>query len=120
MPSPFVWFDNLGEDRLATTRFLRNAFGWVPNDIGPMTFLTAEGQEKPFAATSETLNGIEGWVPYLEVDDLNEAVENAKKHGAEVIAENLKGPAGDASFIRDPGGAPLALWKRAQELKSSQ
>ena len=113
MPSPFVWFDNIGSDRPATTNFLKNAFGWAETDIGPLTFLTAEGQEKPFAGTTDAMEDVSGWVPYLEVDDLPAAVENARKHGAEVIAENLKGPAGDASFIRDPGGAPLALWKRA-------
>ncbi|WP_298257975.1 VOC family protein [uncultured Litoreibacter sp.] len=113
MPSPFVWFDNIGAERSATTAFLQNAFGWSSNDIGPMTFLTAEGEEKPFAATADATPQITGWVPYLEVDDLPAAVENARKHGAEIIAENLKGPAGDASFIRDPGGAPMALWKRA-------
>jgi predicted enzyme related to lactoylglutathione lyase len=113
MASPFVWFDNLGGKRSATTSFLQNAFGWAPNDIGPMTFLTADGQEQPFAATAETMDGVSGWVPYVEVDDLPAAVKNAQKHGAEIIAENVKGPAGDASFIRDPGGAPLALWKRA-------
>ena len=113
MPSPFVWFDNIGGNRTATTTFLQNAFGWADNNIGPMTFLTAEGQDMPFAATTDAVDGVSGWVPYLEVDDLSAAVENARAHGAEIIAENLKGPAGDASFIRDPGGAPLALWKRA-------
>ncbi|WP_298297265.1 VOC family protein [uncultured Litoreibacter sp.] len=113
MPSPFVWFDNVGGNRAATTDFMTNAFGWAPKDIGPMTFLTAEGESMPFAATTDAMEGVTGWVPYLEVDDLPAAVENAREHGAEIIAENLKGPAGDASFIRDPGGAPLALWKRA-------
>jgi predicted enzyme related to lactoylglutathione lyase len=113
MASPFVWFDNLGGKRSATNSFLQNAFGWAPNDIGPMTFWTAEGQEQPFAATADTMDGVSGWVPYVEVDDLPTAVRNAQEHGAEIIAENVKGPAGDASFIRDPGGAPLALWKRA-------
>lgn len=113
MPSPFVWFDNIGGNRTATSTFLQNAFGWADNNIGPMTFLTAEGQDMPFAATTDAMDGVSGWVPYLEVDDLSAAVENARAHGAEIIAENLKGPAGDASFIRDPGGAPLALWKRA-------
>lgn len=113
MPSPFVWFDNIGEDRSATTTFMEDAFGWSPNDIGPMTFMTAGGEEKPFAATTDPMPGVHGWVPYLEVDDLPAAVENAKKHGAMIVAENLKGPAGDATFIRDPGGAPMALWKRA-------
>lgn len=114
MPSPFVWFDNLGAKRAETTDFLNKAFGWAPMDIGPMTFLTAAGQEKPFAATADAMESVSGWVPYLEVDDLAEAVENARSHGAEIIAENLDGPAGVATFIRDPGGAPLALWKRAE------
>ncbi|MBT8152510.1 hypothetical protein KMP13_01075 [Epibacterium ulvae] len=113
MPSPFVWFDNFAIDRSATTEFLQRTFGWAPNDIGPMTFLTADGQDKPFAATTERMEGLSGWVPYVEVDDLPKAVEEACANGASVIAENLQGPAGDASFIRDPGGAPLALWKRA-------
>ncbi|MGB1216064.1 MAG: VOC family protein [Pikeienuella sp.] len=114
MPSPFVWFDNLSEKRDETTSFLSNAFGWAPADIGPMTFLTAEGQDKPFAATADAMKGISGWVPYLEVQDLAAAVASARRHGAEIIAEDLDGPAGVASFIRDPGGAPLALWKRAE------
>ena len=113
MPSPFVWFDNIGGNRPATTKFLTDAFGWAPNDIGPMTFMTAQGKDKPFAATADAMEGVSGWVPYLEVDDLAAATENARLHGAEIIAENVKGPAGDASFVRDPGGAPLALWKRA-------
>ncbi|MFY0680387.1 MAG: hypothetical protein JXR13_07425 [Thalassovita sp.] len=113
MPSPFVWFDNIGEKRSETTEFMTNAFGWAPKDIGPLTFLTQDGQDMPFAATADAMEGVSGWVPYIEVDDLSAAVENACKHGAEIIAENFKGPAGDASFIRDPGGAPLALWKRA-------
>ena len=113
MTLPFVWFGNIGSERKATTDFLQNAFGWIAKDIGPMTFLTAEGHEMPFSATCDAMEGAGGWVPYLEVEDLRDAVQNARKHGAEVIAENLKGPAGEASFIRDPGGAPLALWKRA-------
>lgn len=112
MPSPFVRFDNIGGNRPATTEFLKDVFGWAPNDIGPMTFLTQEGQDKPFAATADAMKGVSGWVPYVEVDDLPVAVKNARAHGAQVIAENLKGPAGDASFIRDPGGVVMALWKR--------
>ena len=113
MPSPFVWFDNIGAERSATTEFLGKAFGWQPQDIGAMTFLAEDGAEMPFAATCDAMDQISGWVPYIEVDDLPAAVLDARAHGAEVIAENVKGPAGDATFIKDPGGAPLALWKRA-------
>lgn len=114
MPSPFVWFDNMTSQRSETTQFLQDMFGWQPQDIGPMTFLTQEGAELPFAASCETFEGISGWVPYIEVEDLPAAVDAARQNGAHVIAENVKGPAGDASFIRDPGGSALALWKRGQ------
>ncbi|NIZ59521.1 hypothetical protein DL239_00865 [Sedimentitalea sp. CY04] len=111
MPSPFVWFDNIGAKRDETTDFLDKTFGWSANNIGPMTFLTDEG-ELPFAATCDGMDDVRGWVPYVEVDELAPAVAKAASNGATIIAENLTGPAGIATFLKDPGGAPLALWKR--------
>ncbi|MVO15793.1 VOC family protein [Parasedimentitalea huanghaiensis] len=116
MPSPFVWFDNIGATRDETTDFLSKTFGWSANDIGPMTFLTDEG-ELPFAATCDSMDGVSGWVPYIEVEDLEPAVANAVTNGAKIIAKNLIGPAGTATFMQDPGGAPLALWKRGEMTK---
>jgi predicted enzyme related to lactoylglutathione lyase len=116
MPSPFVWFDNIGAKREETTDFLNKTFGWSANNIGPMTFLTKEG-EMPFSATCDAMDGLSGWVPYIEVDDLASAVTNATANGATIVAENLTGPAGVATFIQDPGGAPLALWKRGEAAK---
>ncbi|WP_368188113.1 hypothetical protein [Aestuariibius sp. HNIBRBA575] len=113
MTSPFVWFDNVGPTRTETTDFLKKTFNWTTQDIGPMTFLTAQGQDQPFAATCDAMDDISGWVPYVEVNDLPAAVQNATNNGAQVLAENLVGPAGTATFIRDPGGAQLAIWKRA-------
>ena len=113
MSAPFVWFDNMGPAREDTTTFLNNVFGWAPNDIGPMTMLTPEGAQMPFGATCDSMEAMAGWVPYVEVDDLGQAVRRAREHGAEIVTEDVPGPAGIATFIRDPGGAPMALWKRA-------
>ena len=114
MPAPFVWYDNMTNKQQETTVYLQSMFGWQPKDIGSMTFLTKEGDDMPFAATCDEMDGITGWVPYFEVDDLEAATGRARDNGAVVIAENVKGPAGDASFIRDPGGSPMALWKRGE------
>jgi predicted enzyme related to lactoylglutathione lyase len=111
MTIPFAWFDNIGPNRIKTTEFLSNAFGWTPNDIGLMTFLTKR-KGLPFATTYDAMEGVSGWAPYVEVDALPEALAKAKHYGAVVIAENLQGSAGIATFIADPGGAPMALWKR--------
>ncbi len=112
MSSPFVWFDNISAERGKTTDFLSQNFGWSTQDIGPMTFLTTSG-DMPFAATCDEMPGMSGWVPYIEVQDLNLETDKARTNGAEVIAENLVGPAGTATFLRDPGGSVLAIWKRA-------
>jgi len=114
MPSPFVWFDNIGADRTASTAFLETVFGWTSQDIGPMTFLSQPDSDNPFAATADPMDQISGWVPYVEVTDLAAATSRARDAGADIVAENLKGPVGDATFLRDPGGAALALWKRAE------
>ncbi|WP_170479979.1 VOC family protein [Ruegeria arenilitoris] len=92
---------------------MQQTFGWVPDDIGKMTFLTLNGQDKPFAAITDEMESVSGWVPFLEVDGLPVAVFDAKNRGASIIAEDLQGPAGVATFILDPGGATIALWKRA-------
>ncbi len=112
MHSPFVWFDNIGSERAETTNFLAKTFGWQPQDIGPMTFLTNEG-DKPFAATCDEMPGVSGWAPYIEVENLDVETAKAVANGASIVAENLRGPAGTATFVRDPGGAVLAIWKRA-------
>lgn len=114
MPAPFVWYDNMTVKPKETTEFLTSMFGWQPKDIGAMTFLTEPDGNMPFAATCKEMEGITGWVPYIEVDDLEAATDRARENGASLIAEHVVGPAGDVSFIRDPGGSPMALWKRGQ------
>ncbi len=116
MATPFVWFDNIGSRRDETTDFLARTFGWSVNDIGAMTFLT-QGDGMPFSATCDAMDGVDGWVPYVEVDDLESEVAKARRNGADIIAENVQGPAGIATFVRDPGGAPLAIWKRGETPK---
>lgn len=111
MTSPFVWFDNISGDRTSTARFLSDTFGWQQQDIGSMT-MQVNGDNGPFAGVCDALDSVSGWVPYVEVDDLEAETRKAQSNGADVIAERLDGPAGIATFIRDPGGSVMALWKR--------
>lgn len=111
MSLPFVWFDNLNPARSETETFFEKTFGWSQQNIGPMTFQTADG-EMPFAAVCDLMEDLKGWVPYVEVDDLAAETEKAQANGATLIAAELEGPAGKATFLRDPGGSPIALWKR--------
>ncbi|WP_299683969.1 VOC family protein [uncultured Tateyamaria sp.] len=113
MTNPFVWFDNLGPASAATTEFMSTLFGWTPGDMGGMSIVTARGADRPFAAMGDTMGQVSGWVPYVEVTDLAAETQRARDAGGTVLAEDMAGPAGRATFVQDPGGAVLALWTRA-------
>ena len=67
--------------------------------------------EQPWAGIvhADTAGG--GWLPYVVVEDLDEAARKAISLGATVIAGAADGPAGTSVTIADPGGARLALFK---------
>jgi predicted enzyme related to lactoylglutathione lyase len=67
-------------------------------------------------------NGMEGgvvecdtrrplWLPYVEVADVSEATERARRLGASVPLEPREGPAGWRSVLAAPSGAEIALWQ---------
>ncbi len=69
------------------------------------------------AAACDAMPGVTGWVPYVEANDLATAVAEARSNGASILAESMEGLARVVTIVTDPGGAPLALWKRAEGVK---
>ena len=67
--------------------------------------------EQPWAGIVQADTAGGGWLPYVVVQDLDEAAERAVSLGATVIAGAADGPAGTSVTIADPGGARLALFK---------
>jgi predicted enzyme related to lactoylglutathione lyase len=70
----------------------------------------------------EVGNGVEGgvveceterplWLPYVQVADLAETTERARRLGAEVLLQPREGPAGWRSVIATPAGGEIALWQ---------
>jgi hypothetical protein len=72
-----------------------------------MTMLA--GEKGPFAGVGEE-EGMVGWIPYAQVDDVDDATKKAKALGGTVVKAKTRGPAGEFSIIRDPGGAAVALF----------
>jgi predicted enzyme related to lactoylglutathione lyase len=54
------------------------------------------------------------WLPYVEVDGIAEATEEARGLGARVLLEPREGPAGWRSVISAPEGGELALWQQKE------
>ena len=110
----FVWFHNSSENLKESTSFYEGLLGWKSSD-GPAGMKMFAGNKGPFAGAGSKDLGVTGWIPYVQVQDLKDATTKAKKLGAEVLKDTVKGPAGTFTVVRDPGGAAVALWQKAAQ-----
>jgi predicted enzyme related to lactoylglutathione lyase len=51
------------------------------------------------------------WIPYVEIRQIDEATELARRFGARVLLEPREGPAGWRSVVTVPDGGEIALWQ---------
>jgi predicted enzyme related to lactoylglutathione lyase len=51
------------------------------------------------------------WLPYVEVDRVEEVTERARRLGAEVLLEPREGPAGWRSVVSNPEAGEIAFWQ---------
>jgi predicted enzyme related to lactoylglutathione lyase len=112
MTAAFVWFHNHSENLNESKSFYEKLLGWKPSD-GPGGMAMLAGESGPFASLGTTQRGSAGWVPYVEVEDVDAATERAVTLGATILESKRRGPAGEFSVVADPGGAAVALWQKA-------
>lgn len=58
------------------------------------------------------------WLPYAEVDAIEEVTERARSLGASVILEPREGPTGWRSVISTPTGGEIGLWQAKNEVET--
>jgi predicted enzyme related to lactoylglutathione lyase len=51
------------------------------------------------------------WLPYIEVNHVEELTERARGLGAAVLLEPREGPAGWRSVVSSPAGGEIAFWQ---------
>jgi predicted enzyme related to lactoylglutathione lyase len=112
MPEAFVWFHNSSDKPNETSRFYEKLLGWKASE-GPAGVTMFAGDKGPFAGLGAKAGDDVGWLPYVQVDDVDAATQKAVKLGAALLKEKSRGPAGEFSVVRDPGGAAIALWQKA-------
>ena len=112
MTSAFVWFHNSSDKPAESSAFYEKLLGWtVSPGPGGMTMLA--GESGPFAGVAASTGNAGGWIPYAQVADVDAATMKAQRLGATLVAAKTRGPAGEFSIVRDPGGAAIALWQKA-------
>ena len=59
------------------------------------------------------------WLPYVEVDDIVETTERARRLGARLLLSPREGPAGWRSVVAVPAGGEIAFWQPKERLLAS-
>ena len=108
MAGEFVWFSLGAEDPAGAREFYASLLGWEIAEEGMVA-----GAGRPWAAIGPDGEGSRGWLPYVQVLDVDRATERALELGATVLRDRIRGPAGDYTTIADPTGAAIALWQPA-------
>lgn len=118
MANPFVHVELNTPDPDKAKAFYSKLFQWkladVPNTAVPDGSYTMieVGAGTGGGIMKQVAGGPAGWLPYVEVDDIHAATQRAESLGGKVMKDVTEvSGMGWFSFIQDPTGAVLGLWK---------
>jgi uncharacterized protein len=111
-PRPVVHLELHTGNLPAASAFYARLLGWRPERIE-----TRDGAYLALALGGSVDGGIvecgaerPTWIPYVEVDRIDEATERARSLGASVLLGPREGPAGWRSVVCAPESGEVALW----------
>ena len=118
MPNPFVHVELNTPDPEKAKSFYSQLFQWkladVPNPAVPGGSYTMieVGAGTGGGIMKQIPGGPSGWLAYVEVDDIHATTQRAESLGGKVMKDVTEVPGmGWLSFIQDPTGVILGLWK---------
>ena len=118
MPNPFVHVELNTPDPEKAKSFYSQLFQWtladVPNPAVPGGSYTMieVGAGTGGGIMKQIPGGPSGWLAYVEVDDIHATTQRVESLGGKVMKDVTEVPGmGWLSFVQDPTGAILGLWK---------
>jgi hypothetical protein len=93
--------------------FYTEACGWRQEriEVGPTSYLALGIGDRVGGGIVQCETRRPLWLPYVEVPEITQATERARRLGASVVLEPREGPAGWRSVIVAPEGSELAFWQ---------
>jgi predicted enzyme related to lactoylglutathione lyase len=112
-PNPVVHLELHTGDLVGASALYSELCGWLPElvETGAGRYLAFEFGAALAAGMVETGACHPLWLPYVEVDGIDEATDRARRLGAAVAVEPREGPAGWRSVVSTPCGGELAFWQ---------
>ena len=100
-------------DRAAASAFYTRLLHWRPELVSARcgSYLALELGASIGAGIVECGTHRPLWLPYVEVEHIDEATDRAGELGAMVILEPREGPAGWRSVVFTPQAGEIAFWQ---------
>jgi predicted enzyme related to lactoylglutathione lyase len=112
-PNPVVHLELHTADLAGASALYSELCGWRPAQVETCAgrYLAFEFGAALGAGMVETGAHHPMWLPYLEVDRIDDSTDRARRLGASVAVEPREGPAGWRSVVSTPAGGELAFWQ---------
>jgi predicted enzyme related to lactoylglutathione lyase len=112
-PNPIVHLELHTGDLARACAFYAGLCGWRPERVraNSGTYLTLDIGPDFGGGIVECETRRPLWLPYVEVAQIEDATDRARKLGASVLLEPREGPAGWRSVVAEPAGAEIAFWQ---------
>jgi len=117
MGNPFVHCELLSADVDKAKSFYGTLFDWTLEDISGVggaayTLIKIDERTGGGMMQNPMPGKPSGWIPYVLVENLEEAAAKAKALGATIIKGRMEVPdRGSFYLIADPNGAMMGLWE---------
>jgi predicted enzyme related to lactoylglutathione lyase len=113
MTQPVVHLELHTADLPGASAFYAGLCGWRPEQITVPSgsYLALEMGDGVGGGIVECAARRPLWLPYVEVPDVGEATERARRLGARVLLEPREGPAGWRGVVAAPVAGELAFWQ---------
>lgn len=118
----FCWNELAVKDLEKAKDFYGKTFGWQYKDIevGDFVYTIVSQKGTDIAGmwhipVDQESQIPQHWMSYILVEDVDKALQEAKKNGAQIMRETTQvGDMGRLGIIVDPGGAHVGLWEPIQ------
>jgi predicted enzyme related to lactoylglutathione lyase len=113
MAQPVVHFEVLGKDGTGLQKFYGDLFGWKIDASNPMNYGMVEAVEGGIAGgVGPSQDGNPFVTFYIQVDDLQAALDNIEKKGGKTTMPPMDVPGGPSiAMFTDPEGNSVGLVK---------
>jgi predicted enzyme related to lactoylglutathione lyase len=111
--NPVIHLELHTGDLRGAVDFYTQLFGWRPERIqaGAGSYLALGMGNGVGGGVVECASKHPLWLPYVDVPDVGETTDRAKRLGGEVLLGPREGPEGFRSVVSTPDGGEVAFWQ---------